>query len=110
MFYRRGGECPLCGGEVPAEIITLRGSFKCTICDQSLKVSGTYELVIRLIALATGYLLARGAGFGGFLLFCFSLMIWPFLVIPIWRVSFALKRPFLIPSGPEVTTMKLTRR
>src|SRR4029077_2953136 len=97
-----------CGGDVPAEIVRLRGSFDCPRCRKALKVHGTYELVIRLIALAVGFLVARGAGFESVLLFCVGLMISPFLVVPIWRMSYALKRPFLVLSRPEVTTLNLT--
>ena len=108
VVHSRTCECPLCRGDVPAEIIKFRGSFDCPCCGKALKVHGTYELVIMLIAVAVGFLVARGAGFENVLLFCVGLMISPFLIVPIWRMSYVLKRPFLVPSRPEVTTLNLT--
>jgi hypothetical protein len=106
----RNCKCPLCNGDVPAEIIRLRGPFDCPCCGKALKVNGIHELVIRLIALAAGFLLARGAGFESLLLFCFGLMISPFLVLPVWRLSMAVKRPTLIAASPQVITLSLDRK
>ena len=109
-LYSRDGECPYCGGVVPPGFVMLRGSFECTCCGKDLKVHGIYELVIRLIAVVIGLLIARAAGCEGILLFCVGLIISPFLVIPVWRVSAALKRPTLVPSSPVVTTLDLKSR
>jgi uncharacterized paraquat-inducible protein A len=103
-------ECPLCGRRVPAEIVRLRGPFYCPSCGKALKISKTYEVAVRLIALAIGLLLALAARLESFWLFCVGLMIWPFLVVPVWRTAAALKRPPLVPSGPEVTKLDLTGR
>ena len=101
----RAGECPYCKSS--AEIIKLYGAFDCLCCGKALKVQGIHELAIRLIAVAIGFLLARGAGFEGVLMFGFGLVISPFLVIPVWRVSAAVKRPVLIPASPSITTLSL---
>jgi hypothetical protein len=103
----RAGECPYCKSSVPAEIIKLHGTFDCLRCGKALKVPGIHELAIRLIAVAIAFLLARGAGFEGVLMFGFGLVISPFLVIPVWRVSAAVKRPVLIPASPSITTLSL---
>jgi hypothetical protein len=103
-------ECPICAGDVPMEIIMLRTPFDCPCCGKALKVSGGYELAIRLIALAVGFLLALGTGLDGLLTFCVGVMIWPFLILPIWRSSIAFKKPSLVPYEPAVTTLNLTGR
>jgi len=110
VIHSRAGTCPLCNGAIPFQIVSLRRPFGCPSCGKALKVRGIHELVIRLIALVIGFLLARGAGFECLLLFCFGLMISPFLVIPIWRMSMAVKRPVLIPASPGVTTLSLGGR
>ena len=99
--------CPLCSGGVPLQIVSLRRSFDCPSCGKSLKVPGGHELVIRLMAVALGFLAARGLGFESLLLFCFGLTISPFLVIPVWRIWAAVKPPVLIPASPRVTTLSL---
>jgi uncharacterized paraquat-inducible protein A len=103
----RTSRCPLCSAAVPLQVVSLRRSFDCPSCGKSLKVPGGHELVIRLIAVALGFLVARGLGFESLLLFCFGLMISPFLVIPVWRIWAAVKPPVLIPASPGVTTLSL---
>jgi hypothetical protein len=107
-MLRAPAECPVCGGDVPTEIVRLRGTFDCPICSKPLRVSKIHALVIRLTAVAVGFLLARGAGFEGLLLFCFGLMASPFLIVPLWRLSIIFKRPSLVSSDPAVTTLSLT--
>ena len=100
-------KCPLCDGDVSLLIVTLRASFDCPCCGKALKVHGTQQLVIRLTAMALGFLLARGVGLESISLFCTGLVIWPFLVIPVWRASVTIKRPVLISAIPVVTTLGL---
>ncbi len=109
-LYSRDGECPYCGGVVPAQVVRLRASFECPSCGKALKVHGIYELLVRLIAVVIGLFIAREIGLESILLFCIGLIISPFLVIPVWRVSAALKRPPLVPSSPAVTTLDLKSR
>ena len=106
-LYSRNGECPYCGSVVPAHVVRLHTPFECPCCGKALKVHGIYELLIRLIAVVIGLFVAREIGLESILLFCIGLMISLFLVIPIWRISAALKRPPLIPSSPAVTTLHL---
>jgi uncharacterized paraquat-inducible protein A len=107
VMHSRVGTCPLCNGAVPLQIVSLGRPFDCPSCGKALKVHGIHALVIRLVAVAIGFLLARAAGFESFLLFCFGLMISPFLVIPVWRISTGIIRPVLIPASPVVTTLNL---
>ncbi len=72
-----------------------------------MKVPAGHELVIRLIAVALGFLAARGLGFESLLLFCFGLMISPFLVIPVWRIWAAVKPPVVIPASPAIIALRL---
>ncbi len=109
-LYSRDGECPYCGGVVPPGFVMLRGSFECPCCGKDLKVHGIYALAVRLIAVVIGLLIAREVGLESIFLFCIGLIISPFLVIPVWRVSATLKRPPLVPSSPVVTTLDLKSR
>ncbi len=109
VFDQHSGECPFCRGNVPPEIIRLRATFSCPHCGNILKVSGVYEIVIRLTAIAIGFVIAGMVGFDGLILFCSGLIIAPLLVIPVWRVSIFFKRPFLIPSSEGVNTLNLHR-
>jgi len=103
----RAGKCPFCDAAVPPNIVRLHGSFDCHCCGKALVVHGIHELVIKLTAVALGFLVAGGAGAKGLFLFCFGLMISPFLVAPVWRISAALKRPILVPATPAVITLNL---
>lgn len=103
----RTSTCPLCRGAVALQVVSLRRSFDCPSCGKSLKVPGGLELGIRLIAVALGFFVAWALGFQSILLFCFGLMISPFLVIPVWRIWAAVKPPVLIPASPGVTTLGL---
>jgi len=107
VLYSQPCKCPVCDWDVPAEIVRLRGSFDCPSCGKALKVHGIHELVMRLIAVALGFLLARRAGFESLLLFGFGLMISPFLVVPVWRLSTVIKRQVLVPASQGVTTLSL---
>jgi len=101
----RTSTCPLCRGAVPLQIVTLRRSFCCPSCGKSLKVPGSHALAIRLVAVALGFLVARGLGFESLLLFGFGLIISPFLVTPVWRIWAAVKSPVLTPALPDVITL-----
>lgn len=105
----RTSTCPICSGAVPLQIVSLGRSFDCPSCGKSLKVPGPHELVIRMTAVVLGFLTARGLGFESLLLFCFGLIISPFLVRPVWRIWAAVKAPVLIPASPGVTTLCLRR-
>jgi len=100
---KSGVACPLCGADVPAEIIALHGSFDCPCCRKPLKISGLYELIVKLTAVVIGFLLARGADLGVVWWFFLGVLLSLLLIAPIWKVFTALKRPSLIesiPSGP----------
>ena len=64
-------------------------------------------MIIRSIAFALGFLVARELGFESVLLFCFGCIIAPFFVIPVWRVWAAVKPPVLIHAGPHIITLNL---
>jgi hypothetical protein len=107
LFNPQSGECPFCRGDVPPEAIKLRATFHCPHCENLLKTSGTYEVVIRLTAIAIGFAIARIVGLDGLLLFCFGLIIAPFLVIPVWRGVTLFIRPILVASSEGVNTLNL---
>jgi len=104
----RAGTCPLCGGPVPLQIVRLRESFDCPCCGKALKVHGIYELVVKLTAVAIGFLLARMLGFDNLWVFCVGLVISPFLITLVWRASSTVRVPVLIPATPGVTTLGLS--
>jgi hypothetical protein len=54
--------CPICSGAVPLQVVTLRQPFDCPSCGNSLKFHGGHALVIRLVAVAFGFLVAHGLG------------------------------------------------
>lgn len=107
VIHFRASICPLCGGSVPLQIVRLRESFDCPSCGKALKVHGIYEFVVKLTALAIGFLLARMLGFENLWVFCVGLVISPFLVTPVWRASAAVRLPVLIPATQGVTTLGL---
>lgn len=107
LIHPRTSICPLCGGAVSLQIISLRRSFDCPSCRQALRVPKSHELTIRILALVLGFVVARGIGFESLLVFCVGLMVSPVLVIPVWRMWVTLIQPVLISAPSAVTTLSL---
>jgi hypothetical protein len=104
------GGCPFCAGIVPSDIVVLRATFQCPSCGKALKVNASYEWLVRLLAVASGFTIAYAAGFRGPLLFCLGFVPSPFLLGPVFRAIATLKRPSLVPAAPNVTTLDLGGR
>jgi len=106
LTHSQPAKCPLCMGAVPLEIVRLRSSFPCPSCGNALKVNRVHALAVKFSALVAGCLIARGLGFDSVMLFWFGVMIWPFLIVALWRVSASI-RVTLVPAYSDVITLSL---
>ena len=103
----RTGECPWCKNTVPTGTIKLGGSFECPRCGKTLKVHKINGLATRLVSLVIGLIVARAMGFEGALMVGIGVVISPFLVLPVWKLSTAILPPVLVPAAPPFTTLGL---
>ena len=87
--------------------IRLRGSFDCTYCGRPLQISKAHEWAIRIAALAVALVATRELGLKSIAIIGIGVLIWPFLIIPVWKLSTAVVRPFVIPASPTLTTLDL---
>ena len=101
-------KCPLCGGPVPAEIIKLHAPFDCPHCGRALQLHRLHEIAVKLLGLSCAFFLVHAVGADGFWTFCFGVMLWPFLVAPVWRASALIKRPVLSPAWSEFARLNLS--
>lgn len=101
--------CPICASSVALEVISFGSAFSCTNCGKQLRITKTYEVLVRVIAVGLGFSLAFVAGFRDLFLFCLGWMLAPFLLKPVWFAARSIFPPMLISSFSEVIKLDLNR-
>ena len=110
MLSKRANTCPLCGGLIAPEKVTLGDTFDCGDCGVHLSVSRTYRTGVKLTAFLLGFLLVLAFGFRGPLLLALGGIPGLFLIRPVWRFAAKLHPPTLVSSPGGVLPLGLDRR
>lgn len=101
--------CPICASSVALEAISFGSAFDCTNCGKQLRITKTYEVLVRVIAVGLGFSLAFVAGFRDLYLFCLGWVLALFLLKPVWFAARSIFPPMLISSFSGVIKLDLNR-
>ncbi|HEV2398742.1 MAG TPA: hypothetical protein VGS27_17490 [Candidatus Sulfotelmatobacter sp.] len=72
-----------------------------------MQISKAHEWTVRIAALPVALVVPWAIGLHGIAILLIGWFSWPFLIIPVWKLSTAVVRPVVIPESPKFTTLDL---